>query len=258
MIDPRSLQSALAAAKFYKGKIDGDFGPASIAARAALLTSLSLPHADWPQSRKVVALEQWIMAEAGIEIGAIDGLPGPAYRFGLEQWQNHLRDLTPKDAAIAHQPTIWPRQKDMATFYGEPGENHTLLTLPYPMRLAWDPGVSVKKITINAKCAESASRALAKAKDVMGYEQIRRLRLDLFGGCFNNRKMRGGSSLSTHAFACALDIDPERNQLRWGSDRAAMAKKECAPFLDAFEAEGWISLGRERNFDWMHIQAARL
>ena len=25
-----------------------------------------------------------------------------------------------------------------------------------------------------------------------------------------------------------------------------------------WEDEGWISLGRRRNFDWMHIQAARL
>jgi hypothetical protein len=70
--------------------------------------------------------------------------------------------------------------------------------------------------------------------------------------------MRGGSSLSTHAFACALDINPEQNQLRWGSDKAKMAHSDCKAFLDAFETQGWISLGRERNFDWMHIQAARL
>jgi hypothetical protein len=37
-----------------------------------------------------------------------------------------------------------------------------------------------------------------------------------------------------------------------------MAQPEYAPFLDLWEAEGFVSLGRARNFDWMHVQAARL
>lgn len=258
MIDARSLQAALSTAKFYKGKIDGAFGPASIKARDLLLASLNPKSAAWPQSRKMIALEQWVMAEAGIEIGLIDGLAGPAYRYGIEAWQNHLRDITPASALISHQPTIWPRQKDMQEFYGAPGENHTSLALPYAMRLAWDKSITVKKITINAKCADSAGRALQATLEHYGERELRALGLDLFGGCFNNRKMRGGSALSTHAYACAFDFNPEENQLRWGRDRAAMARKDCAPFLDAFEAEGWVSLGRERNFDWMHVQAARL
>ncbi|MCA1748660.1 MAG: M15 family metallopeptidase [Sphingomonadales bacterium] len=70
--------------------------------------------------------------------------------------------------------------------------------------------------------------------------------------------MRGGSSWSMHSWGIAIDFDPANNQLRWGRDRARMAKPAYAPFLNAWESEGWISLGRERNFDWMHVQAARL
>ena len=36
------------------------------------------------------------------------------------------------------------------------------------------------------------------------------------------------------------------------------AQAELAPNAGRWEEEGWISLGRARDFDWMHVQAARL
>lgn len=152
----------------------------------------------------------------------------------------------------------WPRQSGCAQFYGRPGTGHALLALPYPMRIAWDKGKTIQKISIHSKCAESAGRVLQRVLDHYGMAKIGELGLDLFGGCFNNRSMRGGSALSMHAYACAIDFDPERNQLKWGRDRARLAKPDCAKFWDFWEAEGWVSLGRARNFDWMHVQAARL
>lgn len=152
----------------------------------------------------------------------------------------------------------WPRQADCRAFYGAPGKNQTKLILPYPMRIAWDKRKTLNSFTIHSKCAESAERVLQRTFDHYGMEKIRELGLDLFGGCFNNRPMRGGSQLSMHAFACAIDFDPERNQLKWSRDRARLAKADCAKFWEFWEAEGWVSLGRARNFDWMHVQAARL
>ena len=70
--------------------------------------------------------------------------------------------------------------------------------------------------------------------------------------------MRGGTQYSMHSWGIAIDFDPERNQLNWGRDRARLAAADCVPFWDIWEAEGWVSLGRARNFDWMHVQAARL
>ena len=90
-----------------------------------------------------------------------------------------------------------------------------------------------------------------------GPDGVRELRLDRYGGCFNPRKKRGGTSWSTHAWAIALDFDPERNRLQWGRERAAFARPEYHRWWELWEEEGWVSLGRVANFDWMHVQAAR-
>jgi hypothetical protein len=126
------------------------------------------------------------------------------------------------------------------------------------MRLAWDKRHVVDKISVHELVHNSAERVFHQIHEAYGHEQIKSLRLDLFGGSLNVRKMRGGNSYSMHAWGIAIDFDPERNQLRWGSDKAVMAKPAYSAFWDMWEAEGWVSLGRSRNYDWMHVQAARL
>lgn len=258
MIDIRSIQTALKQAGYYTGPIDGDFGGGSQAAAVKAIVALGVNARGWGEPRLIVGATQWMLLRAGYSPGNVDGYAGPDTALALERWQDKQRDVVLPAAAVAHQPSTFPRQKDMAAFYGAPGTNHVSLNLPYPMRIAWNKSQTVNRITINAKCADSAGRAFKRALDVYGLTRLQQLGLDLFGGCYANRPMRGGTSLSTHAFACAIDMDPENNQLRWNSDRARMARPEYSGFLDAFEAEGWISLGRERNFDWMHLQAARL
>jgi hypothetical protein len=91
-----------------------------------------------------------------------------------------------------------------------------------------------------------------------GEARIAELRLNLFGGCFNVRKMKGGNAMSMHSWGIAIDLDPERNALRMNRTQATFARPEYEPFWRIVEAEGLVSLGRVREFDWMHFQAARL
>jgi hypothetical protein len=70
--------------------------------------------------------------------------------------------------------------------------------------------------------------------------------------------MRGGSAWSIHSWGAAIDLDPDNNQLKWGKDRASFAKPVYNDFWKIVEAEGWVSLLKERNMDAMHIQAAKL
>jgi hypothetical protein len=56
----------------------------------------------------------------------------------------------------------------------------------------------------------------------------------------------------------AIDLDPDNNQLKWPQPKATLSRAEYNDFWKIVESEGWTSLGKERNFDWMHFQAAYL
>lgn len=154
----------------------------------------------------------------------------------------------------------WPKQdyKNMVNFYGPVGENQTSLELPYKLKLAWDKNISLNKIRCHEKCAKSLYTIFENTLKAYGEKEIVKLRLDMFGGCLNVRKMRGGSAWSIHSWGAAVDLDPDNNQLRWGKNKASFAKPAYDNFWKIVENEGWVSLGRERNYDWMHFQAAKL
>lgn len=155
-------------------------------------------------------------------------------------------------------PTVWPRQKDVPEFFGPVGANQKIILCPWEMTLAWDSGVKTRKISLHEKVAPSAQRALERIWEHYGPEGIKALGLDKYGGSLNVRKMRGGDSYSMHSWGIAIDFDPDRNQMRWDHTKARLAKADAKAFWDIWADEGWVSLGRERDFDWMHVQAARL
>lgn len=146
----------------------------------------------------------------------------------------------------------------MVDFYGPVGENQTTLILPYTLKLAWDSTSTVKRLTCHTKVSESLYKIFENILKVYGEKELRKLRLDLFGGCLNVRKMRGStSSWSIHSWGAAVDLDPDNNQLKWNDGKATFAKKQYEPFWKIVEDEGWVSLGRQKNYDWMHFQAAK-
>ncbi len=258
MIEDRAIQRFLAARGAYRGAIDGLIGSGTKAAMRAVLQPVVTGASGWDDARLRIATEQLMMREVGIETGAIDGFDGPQTRFALEQWQNRLRDITPPVAEVKHQPSTFPRQSGVPGYYGKVGVNQVTLELPFDMRLAWNTDKIVRQFSIHRLAHDSAKAAFAAILAHYGEAKLRALGLDLFGGCLNVRKMRGGSNYSMHSWGIAIDFDPTHNQLHWGRDRARMAGADYAAFLDIWEGVGWISLGRERNFDWMHVQAARL
>ena len=130
----------------------------------------------------------------------------------------------------------------------------TQIDLPYAMRLAWDKDVVVKKLTCHKAIATALRAVFDEILKVYGLVKIQQLGIDLFGGCFNYRKMRGGSEFSIHSWALAIDLDPERNLLKETSRTARFARPEYKQMIDIFYKHGFISLGREKNYDWMHFQ----
>lgn len=148
--------------------------------------------------------------------------------------------------------------KQLIAKYGKPnvtGEGYLVtIQLPYPMRLAWDTDTSVNKMRCHKLVADKFLAVFNEIHRVYGYNKIKELGIDLFGGCFNFRKMRGGNNWSTHSWAVAIDLDPARNKLKETSKTARFARPEYKPMIDIFYKHGFISLGVEKNYDWMHFE----
>ena len=142
--------------------------------------------------------------------------------------------------------------------YGKPDDDGSdylvTLNLPYPMRLAWDLDTTVVRIRCHRLIKDQLSAVFNDLLEHYGLAEIKRLGIDLFGGCFAFRKMRGGSDYSRHSWAIAIDLDPARNSLKATSRTAQFAKPAYKPMIDIFYKHGFVSLGREKNYDWMHFE----
>lgn len=165
----------------------------------------------------------------------------------------------------------WPTQAERTAFYGDPRgpggrasaswEAANLVRVPFPWRavLAWDTNTPVASARVHRKCADSLARvfeAIWRAARATSNPQqaIESWGMHLYGGGYYFRAVRGGTSLSSHSWGCALDFDPARN----GYGDATPHFAQVPEVLRAFEAEGWTWGGRWSKPDGMHWQAARV
>jgi lysozyme family protein len=278
VIEDVELQAALMTVGLYRDDIDGIFCENSIKAMDAFLTQkatlITGNWKSWNVPRRKLTLAQLICRELDIDVGRIDGLFGPTCdaafeafnrkRLGLppDKWRDELDQLPPPTGPVT-PVTTWPRESDVPTFFGPLGSECTAvplkrLRLPFKMRLAWALGTEIESFNVHTKVHDSAARVFDKVLAHYRDDGIEELGLNLFGGCTSCRRKSGGSSWSMHAWSIAIDFDPGRNALSWNHTRARLARPDAVKFWEFWEAEGWVSLGRTRDFDWMHIQAARL
>lgn len=152
----------------------------------------------------------------------------------------------------------WPTEAKVFDFYGEPGENQVKCVLPYPMKIAWDLSKSVNSYSCHKLVKEPMEEIWNKVLEQYGLAEVQRLKLDVFGGCLNMRQKRGGTSWSMHSWGIAVDIDPERNGLKTKKPLASLSKPEYEKFWQIVESTGAVSLGRKKDYDWMHFQFARI
>lgn len=141
--------------------------------------------------------------------------------------------------------------------YGEPGDldNFTIINLPYPMRIAWDLSKKITRMQCHRLAAQDFTNVFNQLLQTYGFNEINRLGIDLFGGCVNVRKMRGSTSKwSRHSWGIAIDLDPARNGLKTNWANSQFSKPEYKPMIDIFYANGFMSYGKERNYDSMHFE----
>lgn len=128
------------------------------------------------------------------------------------------------------------------------------IDLPYPMRIAWQRQTKIKRFQCHKLVAQAFLNVFNELLAHYGHDRLVELGIDLYGGCFNYREMRGGTELSTHSWGISLDLDPDRNLLHESAKTARFARPEYKMMIEIFYHNGFISLGKEKNYDWMHFQ----
>ncbi len=150
--------------------------------------------------------------------------------------------------------SINPTEAQLMLKFGPPGTNQEKLILPYPMRLAWDLNKEIKGFSCHKLVKADLLAVFNAVLKEYGLAKIKELGLDIFGGCLNVRQMKGADRLSLHSWGIAVDLHPEKNQFKWDNKKALFAKPEYSKFWDIVERQGGVSLGRAKNYDWMHFQ----
>lgn len=265
MIDAKTLQQFLNTVGRYGLDADGWFFEKSYAAARDYLGRLRYP-TTWPDQRTYIAIEQLFLNSVNNAGLLVDGIVGAKTVQARADYAAKLvkpvKPVVKPTPAPPSPKSIWPKQKDVPAFFGEDPRNIPL-------------GYVVPKFTLYADYARRASDKVSKfachklvkpamqrifdtALEIYGAKDLRRLNLDIFSGCRVVRRITGGSGWSMHSWGIAVDIDAANNEFRdtWASGK--MDGPEYKPYIDLWYAEGAINLGKERNYDPMHFQFARL
>ena len=118
------------------------------------------------------------------------------------------------------------------------------VSLPFPLRLSWDPSRTILQMT----CHRRLTSVFAAA---FGCIQERGLqsKITSFGGCFAFRPQRAGGKLSTHSWGIAIDLNPETNA-------QGSAGNMDAGIIEIFRVAGfeWGGDWQGKTRDPMHFQ----
>jgi hypothetical protein len=183
-----------------------------------------------------------------------DGWPGDATWTAIH---DALGIETPRVMTPPNDIPIFPNEDfaSMVAYYGSPGDEGNLVRfkMPYPMRLyTRSAPANLTSHRCHRKVKDSLEAVLKDLLDSFGLPWITENGLDVYGGCYNFRKKRGGNSYSKHAWGVAIDLNPAENGLHDHWPTKANMPEEA---IEVFERHGWKSLGRLIGRDAMHFEA---
>lgn len=155
-----------------------------------------------------------------------------------------------------------PKENNSAisAVYGQPSQNMSLAYFSFPtdkiVLYSRDGAQLINRVgdfrddhMTHPKLAERLTNALAEIYLTLGEKEFIRQGWHVYGGSHNYRTKTGGSSLSTHAWAAAVDINPDENYYA----KTSTTFSDIA--IDIMEKWGFLSGGRAWGKDWMHFQA---
>jgi hypothetical protein len=162
--------------------------------------------------------------------------------------------------------TNWPHEDtaSLNEFYGNPrgnngeasstweSQNLTAWAPPYPLFYSDVRHTPLSHLRVHKKVVSTFNDAFTDVLKTLGHDYIVKNRLNITGGLYCYRLMRGGSRLSVHSWACAIDMDPGHNPFphEWEAGRGMIDPK----FTKILEAHGFCWRGANGDDDPMHFQ----
>lgn len=150
--------------------------------------------------------------------------------------------------------------KQIIDIFGKPGDDRNLVTvkMPYPRKIAWDLSVVTNRMQCHKLVAPKFVLVHEQILSHYGFERLKELEIDIFGGCYNFRKMRNGSDWSRHSWGIAEDLNPSKNGLYTKWNKSQFSKPEYKAMIDIYYANGFVNQGIEKGTDSMHFEIIRL
>ncbi len=128
--------------------------------------------------------------------------------------------------------------------YGTPSKDNSCMTL-WDVPSALEIGVIPKKIYMNKDMVEPLKKAFGNL--ISGFVE----ELKTWDGCFNIRKKRGGTTMSLHSWAIAVDVNAFENG--FGKE-----PKLSSGFVKCFTDAGFDWGGTWKKKDGMHFQLSKI
>jgi hypothetical protein len=151
-------------------------------------------------------------------------------------------------------------EKEKFQYLGAPGDlkNLTMVRVPSRLKLSWKLEYTVNRIQCHKLVARQVELIYIDLFK-LAPETIAASGVDIFGGCYNFRAVRGTEKkarppFSTHAWGAAIDIDPERNGLFTKTVNANMTR--YPEVISIFKKYGFVNIGNFISRDWMHFEAS--
>jgi hypothetical protein len=182
--------------------------------------------------QQIIELQTYLKVEA-------DGFWGPQ---STEAAQKHLRKLM-----ASAPPSPKTDQASLTAAYGAAGDESNLVNLSVEgLGVKYD-GKPVKTVRCNKVVALSLKLIIQELATFPEGVAV----LAQYGGVYNNRPMRGGSTPSLHARGAAIDLAPDTNA---NKQHWPVSANMSFKVMEVFAKHGWLAAGAFWSRDAMHFQ----
>jgi hypothetical protein len=144
------------------------------------------------------------------------------------------------------------KYSELTTKFGQAGSKEMMVKrkFPFPLKLNGDAGQVCYNFYGNKYIADAVILVFQEILKIYGLKFIIENNLDWYGGCFENRKARGASKLSVHAWGMGVDYLPHLGRL---GDPALIPWH----VVDIFKKHGFAWGGEWDRPDGMHFSAVK-